>query len=195
MKFLRSFSVLFVCLLPINSHALVITDVISVNKTLDLGWRAFDFNITKHGYNHLTDTINFVELSYDFSKMVDQGDDYNNDSTLESIQLNSYIFDGRNYLYDINPGIISERVSWTKNESFCQYEDYDTGTCELNLDLNGTARELLSVYNGNIFLGDVTFLVDVTRANVPEPATGVLLILSLFSFCLRRKLGRRVERN
>lgn len=189
MKITRTAFLLSVFLLPINANALVITDVISVNKTLELGWRAFDFNIAKHGYNHLTDTINFIELSYDFSKMVDEVDDYDDYETLESIQLNSYIFDGRNYIHDINPEIISERISWRKDESYCQKEDYDTGECELNLDLNGTARELLSVYNGNIWLGDVTFSVDVTRANVSEPSSFILLMLGLFTFYLGRKLN------
>lgn len=168
------------------SQAFVITDVISVDKPLASGGYSFDFDLTKHGYNHLTDTINFVELSYDFSKMIDPGDDYDNMDTLETIQLNSYLFDGRINFYDINPGVLQQRLSWTKDESYCQHENYHTGECELNLDLNGTAREFLSVYNGDIWLSDVKFSVDVTRVGVPEPSSLILLVLGLFSLFAAR---------
>jgi hypothetical protein len=179
-------------ILSLKSHAFVISDVISVNKTLDLTWRSFDFDLTKHGYNHLTDTINFVELSYDFSKMVDEVDDFDNYDTLETIQLNSYLFDGRVNYFDINPGIISQRMSWQKDESYCEKENYDTGECEFNLDLNGNAREFLSVYSGKIWLSDVTFSVDVTRKEVPEPSSALLLLIGLLTtFVLRTRLVRK----
>ncbi len=189
MSILRKACLAAVCLLPLSSQALVISDVISVNKTLELDWRSFEFDLTKHGYNHLTDTIKFVELSYDFRKMVDEGDDYENLDTLETIQLNSYIFDGRANFIDINPEIIHQRVSWRKDESYCQKENYDNGECEFNLDLNGTARESLSVYNGSIFLGDVTFSVDVDRVSVPEPSPFILFGLGVLAMFVAR--GRR----
>lgn len=195
MKILKSCFVLLAFFLSAQSHALVISDIIYINKTLDLGWHTFDFDVTKRGYNHLTDTINFVELSYDFSKMVDEGDDYEDPNTLESIQLNSYIFDGRNYIYNLDPGIILQRLSWRKDESFCQKENYDTGECDLNLDLNGSARELLAVYNGNIWLGEVRFSVDVTRTNVPEPSSFILMGLGLFAIFLGVKLRHRENPN
>lgn len=186
MAAIRSALVVLLGMLSLNTQALVISDVISVNKTLDLTWRAFDFDLTKHGYNHLTDTINYVELSYDFSKMVDDVDDFENYETLETIQLNSYIFDGRINYFDINPGIISQRLSWQKDESYCEKENYDTGECEFNLDLKGNAREFLSVYSGNIWLGDVTFSVDVTRKEVPEPSSIILFFLGLLSIAAMR---------
>lgn len=178
-------------MLSLKSHAFVISDVISVNKTLDLTWRSFDFDLTKHGYNHLTDTINFVELSYDFSKMIDEVDDFDNYDTLETIQLNSYLFDGRVNYFDINPGIISERMSWQKDESYCEKENYDTGECEFNLDLDGKAREFLSVYSGNIWLSDVTFSVDVTRKQVPEPSSVLLLFVGLLTTVVLRTRSAR----
>lgn len=187
MSILRKACLAVICLLPLSSQALVISDVISVNKTLEHESRSFDFNLTKHGYNHLTDTIKFVELSYDFSKMVDEIDDYENMDTWETIQLNSYIFDGRANFSDINPEIIHQRVSWRKDESYCQKENYDNGECEFNLDLNGTAREFLSVYNGAIWLGDVTFSVDVDRVNVPEPSPFILFGLGLLAMVFVRK--------
>jgi hypothetical protein len=191
----RSLLVGVLGILSLKAHAFVISDVISVNKTLDLTWRSFDFDLTRHGYNHLTDTINFVELSYDFSKMVDQVDDFDNYETLETIQLNSYIFDGRINYFDINPGVISQRLSWQKDDAYCQKENYDTGECEFNLDLNGTARESLSVYSGNVFLSDVTFSVDVTRKEVPEPSSILLLVVGLLTtVVLRTRLVRKKNR-
>lgn len=181
MKLSRALYLLLLVFLSLNAHALVIKDVISVNKILEINWRAYDFDLTKHGYNHLTDKINSVTLSYDFSKMVDEGDDFDDYDTLESIQFNSYIFDGRTIFHDINPGIISESRDWTKDESYCQKENDDTGECELNLDLNGTAREFLSVYSGNVWLGDVTFAVDVTRSYIPEPSPLMLFLVSFFA--------------
>jgi len=181
MNKLSSLLIACACLIPISSQALVITDVISVNKTLDVGSRVFDFDLTKHGYNHLTDSINSVELSYDFSKTIDDFDDYDDPSTVETIQFNSYIFDGRTNYYDINPEIITQRTSWRKDESYCQRENYNNGECELNLDLFGKAEEFLSVYNGKIWLGDVTFSVDVTRSEVPEPSAVILLMMGLFA--------------
>ena len=182
----RSLLVGIIGILSLKAHAFVISDVISVNKTLDLTWRSFDFDLTKHGYNHLTDTINAVELSYDFSKMVDEVDDFENYETLETIQLNSYIFDGRVNYFDINPGVISQQSSWQRDNSYCQKENYDTGECEFNLDLNGTAREFLSVYSGNVFLSDVTFSVDVTRKEVPEPSSLLLLFVGLLTTVVLR---------
>ena len=189
MAILRNACLAVICLLPISSHALIISDVISVNRTLKIDWRAYDFDLTKHGYNHLTDTIKYIELSYDFSKMVDEGDDFDNFDTLESIQLNSYIFDGRVNYHDINPGIIKERVGWMKDESYCEKENYNNGECEFNLDLNGTAREFLAVYSGNVFLSDVTLSVDVDRVNVPEPSPFILFGLGLVAMYFAR--GRR----
>lgn len=178
---LRNACLATMCLLPLSAHALIISDVISVNKTLDTGWVAFEFDLAKQGYNHKTDTIKFVELSYDFSKMIDEYDDYEDPTTVESIQLNSYIFDGRTIIYDINPEIISQRFSWRKDESYCEKENYDTGECEFNLDLNGTAKEYLSTYSPNIYLGDVTFSVEVDRIEVPEPSPFILFGVGLLA--------------
>jgi len=178
----------------LNTHAFVISDVISVNKTLDLTSYIFDFDLAKRGYNHLTDTINLVELSYDFSKMIDEVDDFDNYDTLETIQTNSYIFDGRVNYFDINPGIISDRLSWQKDESFCQKENYYTGDCEFNLDSKGTAREFLSVYSGKVWLSDVTFSVDVTRNEVPEPSSALLLMIGLLTTIVIRARSSRKNR-
>jgi hypothetical protein len=186
MTILRNACLAVMCLFPLSSHALIISDVISVNKTLEIDWRSYEFDLTKHGYNHVTDTIKFVELTYDFSKMIDEGDDFDDPTTVETIQLNSYIFDGRVNFYDINPGIIKQRFSWTKDETYCQKENYNNGECEFNLDLNGTAQEFLAVYNGNIFLGDVTFSVDVDRVDVPEPSPSILLGLGLVAMYFAR---------
>lgn len=186
MNIFRKACLAVVCLLPLSSQALIISDVITVNKVLEVDWRAYNFDLTKHGYNHLTDTIKYVELSYDFSKMIDEGDDFDDYDTLESIQMNSYIFDGRNIFHDINPEVITQRISWRKDESYCEKENYDTGECEFNLDLNGTASELLSVYSKNIFLSDVTFSVDVDRIEVPEPSPFILLGMGFLAMCVAR---------
>lgn len=184
MKLVKLLYIHLLFFLSLNAHALIIKDVISVNKILELDWRTYDFDITKHGYNHLTDTINFVTLTYDFSKMVDEFDDYDDYTTMETIQLNSYIFDGRSNIYNLDPGILTQRLHWTKDESYCQKENYDTGECEFNLDLKGTARESLAVYNGNIWLGDVTFSVDVTRTNLPESSPFILVALGLIALSI-----------
>jgi hypothetical protein len=189
---LRNASLVAMCLLPLSAHALIISDVISVNKILAPGWVAFEFDLAKQGYNHKTDTIKFVELSYDFSKMIDEYDDYEDPTTVESIQLNSYIFDGRTIIYDINPEIITQRFSWQKDESHCEKENYDTGECEFNLDLNGTAKEYLSTYSPNIYLGDVTFSVEVDRIEVPEPSPFILFGVGLLAAGFAR--GRRSVR-
>ncbi len=163
----------------LGSHAIIITDIIPVNKQLGLQGYNFNFDLAKHGYSHVTDTINYIELTYDFSNWVDSIDDFENFDTLETIQLNSYLFDGRSNFHDINPGLIQQRLSWNKDISYCQKENYDTGECELNLDLKGNAREFLSIYNGNIWLNDVRFSADITRASVSEPSAMILLLMGL----------------
>ncbi len=182
-----------VILLSSYAHAFTISDVINVNRVLEHEWHTFDFNLTNRGYNYLTDTINYVELSYDFSQMVDEQDDYDFPETLETVQMNSYIFDGRMLIYNLDPEVFSQRLYWQKNESACQKENYDTGECEFNLDLYGTARESLNIYNGNVWLGEVRFTVDVTRANVPEPSALMLTALGLFAIFLGVRFRNREE--
>jgi hypothetical protein len=188
MKILRSLCLLYLLLQPINSYATVISDVISFNKVLPVDGYNLEFNIAEQGYNYLTDTINWVTISYDFTNMIDEFDDIEDMSTLESLQINSYIFDGRTYFNDINPGVYKVREAWNKNLNYCQLEN--DGVCELNLDKDGMAREILSIYSSNIWVGDVTFSVDVTRTEVPEPSTLILFFLGLSTLFVGRKLQR-----
>ncbi len=188
MTVFKSLLVALALLLPLNSQAIIITDTIPVHKQLELRGYNFYFDLAQHGYNHVTDTINYIVLIYDFSKSVDPIDDFENFDTLETIQLNSYLFDGRSNFHDINPGLIQQGLSWTKNIDYCQKENYDTGECEFNLDLKGNAREFLGVYSGSIWLSDVKFSVDVTRVSVSEPSTIILLLLGLAMIIGGRKV-------
>lgn len=186
----RFLPIAFFLLLPVHAQALIITDTISVNETLGISSHRFEFDLTKQGYNYRTDTINSVSLSYDFSNMIDEIDDFDNYDTLETIQLNSYLFDGRSNFHDIDPEIIYQHIHWTRDLSYCQHENYDNGECEYHLDLNGTAREFLGIYNGNLWLGDVTFSVDVTRINLPEPTPFILFGIGLMLALVTPKAAR-----
>lgn len=178
MNTLRTFLMLVAVLFSMGANALIIKDVISFNKKMaESVFYNFDFDLTRHGYNPLTDSITRVQLSYDFSELIDDGHDPDNMDTWESAMFYSRLFDGRSYDPDVTPGVGSERLAWTKTGE-CQLVN-DDDICVYNLDLYGNARETVVAYTDNLWLGDVMFSVEVDRVNLPEPSSIIMLVFGL----------------
>ncbi|RZK05272.1 MAG: hypothetical protein EOO43_22100 [Flavobacterium sp.] len=175
---IKFFSFILVLLLSINANALLITQVFTINEHADIGWYHLEVDFTKLGYNPDSDTINYIERTYDVREVVDNGDD-DWETNWEFVQLNSWIFYPRMYINDIDTGVYTERLSWTRNE-FCQFED-QYGECLYNLDLMGNATEAFGVWTDNIWVGEFIYTIDVTRRNIPEPSAAILLLFGLLT--------------
>lgn len=163
--------------MPFYANALVITDVVSINRNLANEWISLDFDLTKHGYNHETDTIKLVTMSYNFREIVEY-DDINDESSWESVEIGSMLFDRRSYFRDVSTETFTNRMSWEKTDE-CQLGGYDGEPCLYNLDLFGNTSESIRVYTDNLWFGEGVLSVEVDRVAVPEPSSILLLCLGL----------------
>lgn len=175
------------------ARALVISDVIEFNAPMVNGqYTGLTFNLVDHGYNHHTDSITSLKLSFDIREIVETEEDMENwedMSNWEFIIFYSWIFDGRSIFADIDTGITSFAISWNKTYS-CQYSDYvnDEETCLQNVDLFGEVSSWFVAYTDNLRLNSARLDAEVTR--IPEPAPILLLGLGLMGIGLRQRRRR-----
>jgi hypothetical protein len=85
-----------------SANALLLSDTREFNAPLASGETiGFLFNITDQGYNHLTDTITNIKLSFDFIEIVETEEnleDLEDMHNWEFIIFYSRIFDGRSIM-------------------------------------------------------------------------------------------------
>jgi hypothetical protein len=176
-----------------SANALLLSDVHEVNAQLVSGEQyGFIFNITDHGYNHFTDTITGITLSFDFREIVNTEEDIGNIDDMENwefITFYSRIFDGRTTYADIDTGPITFVSGWNKIYS-CQVYEYidDQEICRDNLDLYGEMSSWVVPYTDNLWLGEVRLDIEITRTSMPEPASILLLGLGLIGLGFRHIL-------
>jgi len=193
MKFLKSFlapAILTgaISVIPLAAQALVISDVIEFNAPMVNGqYTGLQFNLVNHGYNHHTDSITSLKLSFDIREIVETEEDMENWEDMtnwEFIIFYSWIFDGRSIFADIDTGITSFAISWNKTYS-CQYSDYvnDEETCLQNVDLFGEVSSWFVAYTDNLWLNEARLDAEVTR--IPEPAPVLLFGLGLLGIAAR----------
>jgi len=192
MKFLKIafFVTLFIAS---SAKALILTDAHEFNVPLVSGEPGgFRFNLANQGYNHLTDSITSLKLSFDFREIVETEEDFENPddmSTWEFIIFYSWVFDGRSIYADVDTGTTTFNSSWSKTYA-CQYSDYVDGDeiCRDNLDITGEMSTWFVAYTDNLWLGEVRLDAEITRIALPEPAPILLLSLGLLG------LGARYQR-
>lgn len=118
-----------------------------------------------------------VARNYDVREVVDDEQDPDKMATWEMAVFYSRLFDVRSLNPDTNLGNDNNRIAWNKIYDCQPYDSNDI--CTYNLELNGKGRETVVAYTNNLWLGDVTFLVELERVDLPEPISAVLLALGL----------------
>lgn len=172
------------------TQALILSDIHEYNAPLINGESAgINFNLVNHGYNHHTDSIIGLKLTFNFREIVETEEDMENWEDMtnwEFIIFYSWIFDGRSIYADVDTGPVEFSASRTKTYE-CQYYDYVDGdaTCLQNLDLYGEMSSWFVAYNDNLWLGEVRLDAEVNR--VPEPAPVLLFGLGLLGLAVRSK--------
>jgi hypothetical protein len=175
-----------------SANALVLSDVHEFNAPLISGEPGgFRFNLAEHGYNHFTDTITNIKLSFDFREIVETEEDFENPddmSTWEFIIFYSWIFDGRSIYADVDTGPLIFETTWNKTYE-CQYSDNIDGDeiCRDNLDLTGEMSSWFVPYTDNLWLGEARLDAEITRIPLPEPTSILLLGLGLIGLGLKHK--------
>jgi hypothetical protein len=191
MDALKNFAGALLFASAISAQAFVISDLHEYNAALINGQTAgVNFNLTAHGYNHHTDSITGLKLTFNFREIVETEEDMENwedMSNWEFIIFYSWIFDGRSIYADVDTGPIEFSASRTKTYA-CQYYDYLDGdaTCLQNLDLYGEMSSWFVAYTDNLWLGEVRLDAEIVRA-VPEPAPVLLFGLGLLGVAARKK--------
>jgi len=187
MRFLKALFFCAICSAAASANALILSDVHSFNAPLVNGKvNKFLFNFAEHGYDHRTDTIKFITLSFDFREIIETEEDpadWENLTNWEPLIIYSWIFDGRDIYGDIDTGIHTERSTWNKLYE-CQFMPWESDVCEENLDLDGIMSSTIVSYSDNLWLGDVRVDIEVNR--VPEPTPVLLFGLGLLGLAIGR---------
>lgn len=192
MHFLKTIFFTAVFSASCSANALLVSDVHEVNAALISGESAgVFFNLADHGYNHLTDTITNIKLSFDFKEIVETEEDFEDwydMSNWEFIIFYSWIFDGRSIYSDVDTGILTFESGWAKNYD-CQASNSVDGdvTCLENLDLNGEMASWFVPYTDNLWLGEVRLDAEITRTSVPEPASVFLMLMGVIVLGIQRQ--------
>lgn len=175
-----------------SANAMLLSDVHEFNAPLISGEPVgFHFNLADHGYNHLTDAITNIKISFDFHEIVENEEnfeDVEDMSNWEFIIFYSWIFDGRSVFADIDTGVLTFESGWVRNDECQHYEDFNQ-VCVDNLGLYGSMSSSLAPYTDNLWLGEARLDAEITRISIPEPASILLLSLGLIGLGIRR--GRR----
>lgn len=191
MHFFKLF-LLFLMLLSTKSYALLITDTIAFNNKLNER-NSFNFDMIAQGYNPLTDAITLVTLTYDIKEIVE--DPFEDDATMDDAREFIMIYDRfmfiRDVFPDIDTGIFSSAMHWTRQED-CRYANYsNTGEeiCSFHPDKDGLFYSFWDVYTDNLWLNSISLSIDVTRTSVDEPSSLLLFagLLSLLAFRSRKR--------
>lgn len=186
MKPLKIF-LFFLMLLPFSqSNALVITNTIALNNQLSVD-NSFTFDMISQGYNPLTDSINFVTMSFDIKEIVeDPFEDHADmdDNIREFVIIYDRFLHYRGIFADMDTGVVSDTTSWTPQEE-CRYGDYVDGEeiCYFKPDQDGFFYSYWAVYTDNLWMNSISLSIDVTRADLDEPSS-LLLFMSLLSLLI-----------
>ena len=172
-----------------SANAMLLSDVHEFNASLisdePVG---FHFNLADHGYNHLTDTITNIKLSFNFHEIVENEENleqWEDMSSWEFIIFYSWIFDRRSVFADIDTGILTFERGWIDYDG-CQFYDDFNQVCVENLGLYGNMSSSLAPYTENLWLGEARLDAKITRISITEPTSIFLLSLGLIGLGLRR---------
>jgi len=209
-------SILFsmLTLIAVNANAFLLTDKFVYENELPHGaYQGHVFELIPAGYSPATESINHIKLTYDFTEIwtpENQGDeDQYNDGSYpdpageyapqyqdEFATFNSWIFNWREFVGDVDTGLMVFETDWTRSNN-CQFEAFDWQNeeitwCVYNLDLAGTMNAFVTLHTGNLWLHSITLEVEVERAEIPEPNPLLLLGLGLFAigFLRSRKTAK-----
>ncbi len=201
MKFLKLILFTVIVGSAFSANAYTLSDVRTVNaQTVTGEWLDFRFNLSDYGYNHLTDSITNIKLSFDFREIVDTEEnleDLNDMANWEFVIFYSWIFDGRSIYHDVDTGIVTFNRVWSKSYD-CQYYDvnYPEPTCAQNIDLDGIMFSSAAFYTDNLWLGEVRLDAEVYRTPLPEPSPILLFGLGLLGLAAKQSFrDKRFKKN
>lgn len=165
----------------VNAQALVITDIIEFRQQLSGAQSEtyYDFihDFTDDGFRPGIDRIMGAKLTMNFVETGDGIDDPPGDflpDNWESIIVLSEIFDRRNYVTDMDTEVYRVAGNYWMEE----------------FSITGITQTSLGSYTDNLWLGDVVMQINVERGApiaVPEPGSGILLLLSLGALALKSR--------